>query len=109
MSGSGSRWPALGCATALTAAVTFPAGIWVATQFGRVETSAAGEPPTRVRATRRQSSGRDPYSPEILSDPYVLEQHRKLAEAMERGCRLTGQGCLEAAQARAYVERRPAR
>jgi hypothetical protein len=48
------------------------------------------------------------YSPNVLSDPYVLQQHREIVEALEISCRKTGEHCAEAKQARRYLDEREA-
>jgi hypothetical protein len=75
------------------AALAFPAGLMLATR----------EAPERERAAPTPSGHPgllNPYSPQITSDPYFIEQQRKGLEALERSCRATGAYCREAAQLR---------
>ena len=75
------NWPQIGCVMLLTAAVAFPAGLWMA---GSTDQSA-GAP--KVSAPRRPGSPvRNPYSATIRNDPYVLDAQRAVVEAMERAC-----------------------
>ena len=49
---------------------------------------------------------REVYSPEILDDPWFVEQQRANIEALERTCRETGEMCGEAREARRWLESR---
>ncbi len=92
----------LGCAIVATAAVMFPAGLWVA---GTLRSDpAAKAAPTRAPAPRTPM--RNPYSATIRTDPHVLEAQRVVVEAMERACRADRRQCAEAAAARRYLEAR---
>jgi hypothetical protein len=46
------------------------------------------------------------YSPDLATDPYVIEQQRKVVEALELACRLEGKRCREAGQARRHIGER---
>lgn len=98
------RWPLVGCTALLTATAALPAGIWIARATMSVPASPS-EPTSRaVRPT--QATGRNPYSAEILNDPYVIERQLAVVEAMERECARFGNGCADARKARAYIDRR---
>ena len=101
------RWPLVGCTALLTAAVALPAGIWIARATMSVP---ANEPDPVSRSTSSPSGavGRNPYSAEILNDPYVIDRQLAVVEAMERDCARFGNGCAEARAARAYIDRRAA-
>jgi hypothetical protein len=76
---------------------------------GSVQSKAPESKPTQA-PVRDKTAARKPYSPDVLSDPYVLQQHREIVEALEISCRKTGENCVEAKQARRYlVEREAAR
>lgn len=97
--------PRTGCAVLLTAAIMFPAGLWVAGTLRTEGPPEQGQAP--ARAPERPSPGlRNPYSAVIRTDPHVLDRQRAIVEAMERGCRQSGGGCAEAEQARRYLEAR---
>lgn len=102
-----TRWPLVGCTALLTAAVALPAGIWIARATMSVPANA---PDMAGRATSRptEAAGRNPYSAEILNDPYVIDRQLAVVEAMERDCARFSNGCAEAKAARAYIERRAA-
>ena len=92
-------WKAIGCAALVGALIAFPAGVMV-TRRGE-----GGEPPQPSRnPPRGTATSRDFYSPNVVSDPYVLEQQRRVVEALERSCRDLGENCAEARQARQRVE-----
>ena len=93
----------IGCAVLLTAAVMFPAGLWVAGTLRPAATVPAAVPRPSAGAA---SAFRNPYSANVRGDPYVLEKQRALVEAMERACRTQRQGCAEAAGARRYLDAR---
>lgn len=94
------NWPQIGCFMLLTAAVAFPAGLWVAGN-GRDETTSLQVPAARRSGARV----RNPYSATIRNDPSVLDRQRELVEALERTCRQTGGQCPEARGARRYLDR----
>ena len=73
------------------AAVAFPAGLYL----GRPV--APGEP---VRPRGGSASLRNRYSPAVLSDPYFLDQQRRIVEALEASCRGSSTYCAEARAAR---------
>jgi hypothetical protein len=89
----GSTAFGLGCAFLAGAALAFPAGVIIATR-------AAPERSRQAPAGPGRSGLIDPYSPQVTSDPYFVEQQRKGLEALERSCRTTGTYCREAAQLR---------
>lgn len=53
--------------------------------------------------------GRNHYSPELASDPYVLDQQRAVADALRRSCEETGEHCVLADGAQRYVDEHDAR
>jgi hypothetical protein len=53
-----------------------------------------------------KEQARNPFSPVVLDDPYVVGQHRRAVEAMELSCRRTGELCAEAEQGRRYLRER---
>jgi hypothetical protein len=63
---------------------------------------------TTAASPRSQSAARKPYSPNVLSDPYVLQQHQEIVEALAAACRKTGEACVEAGHARRYLRQREA-
>lgn len=73
------------------AAVAFPAGLYFARPIAPVD-------PPRLRTG--SASLRNPYAPAILSDPYFIDQQRRVVEMLEASCRNTGEHCREAAAAR---------
>ena len=62
----------------------------------------AGAPAASLASGR--PTGRNPYSSDVVTDPYVLEQQLAIVEAMERSCRQLGENCREARQARRYID-----
>lgn len=102
----GREWLRLGCAAALGAMVAFPAGMLLSgrerVQSEEPRSKAAAAPPAG------KAKARDPYSPKVLSDPYVLQQHREIVEMLEASCRESGQVCAEARMARRYLDEREA-
>lgn len=98
------NWPQIGCFMLLTAAVAFPAGLWMAGSTGPDNTSTS-----QVPAPRRSGSPvRNPYAATIRDDPFVLDRQRELVEALERACLQTGAQCPEARGARRYLDRHAA-
>ena len=100
------EWQRLGCAAALGAIVAFPAGVL----FSGREAVRSEAPGAETASGRpmRGTAARKPYSPYVLSDPYVLQQHREIVEALEMACRDSGENCAEAERARRYLAEREA-
>lgn len=95
------NWRLAGCAVLLGAVFAFPAGMMFAgdrLQNDRPTASAA----KGASAPRR--AARDFYSPDILNDPYVVEQQIRVVEALELSCRQLNELCREAKQARQRME-----
>jgi hypothetical protein len=100
MRGGNGQWRQVGCSVLLTAAVAFPAGMWLARSAG----PSPASPPSRA-APSSAADVRNPYSATIRSDPYVLARQRALVEAMENSCRGHDEMCAEARAARRYLDR----
>jgi len=91
-------WRALGCAAAIGAAVALPAGIF-AGRAGLGAQSDERRPPANAGPRTR-----DINSPGFRNDPYVIDQQRRVVEALETSCRESKQHCAEAEQARLRIE-----
>jgi hypothetical protein len=99
---SGRDWRMIGCAAAIGAVVAFPAGLMLAGRDApppRDGSAAAPDAPAGKKA-----EARDFYSPKVRSDPYVLDQQRRVVEALELECRHYGRHCAEAGQARRRIK-----
>ena len=57
----------------------------------------------------RRVKARNVYSPNIASDPYVLDEQRRIAEALRRNCEASGEHCREARAAEQFIARADAR
>lgn len=97
------EWRRLLGAAALGAIIAFPAGL-ILSGRGSVQPDAS-EAKRSTAPSRPEQAARNPFSPIVLGDPYVKEQHRKAVEAIELSCRQTGQLCAEAEKAREYLRR----
>jgi hypothetical protein len=98
----------LGCAAALGAIVAFPAGV-VFSERESVQSEAPDSKTTTGSALRNTEAGTlNPYAPNILSDPYIVRRQREMVKALEIYCRKTGKDCVEANQARRYLDQREA-
>ena len=103
MTGGASRdWRAIGCAAVLAAGLAFPLGLAVGR--GDPPREKAGRPARPAPPPGPAPTARDVYSPRIAGDPYVIEQQRRVLQALEASCRQSGQYCLEAGQARRRIE-----
>jgi hypothetical protein len=100
VSKSRTDWRILGCAAAAGVAVALPAGI----VLGRYRLSSEPSASERNSATVAVKRTRDVYSPSFRSDPYVIEQQRRIVESLEQACRETRHNCKEAEEARRSVE-----
>ena len=83
------------------AAIAFPAGLIVGGSFPTHERPTPGK---GNAAAAPKAEARDFYSPDFRTDPYVLEQQRRVVEALELSCRQFRERCREAAEARRRIE-----
>jgi hypothetical protein len=104
MSGSGGRdWRAAGCAALAAAAIAFPAGLYVG--GNRAPAGHAREPSRPAPSPSGPArTSRNVYSPRVSDDPYVIEEQRKVLQALELSCRQMNRHCAEAEQARRRIE-----
>jgi hypothetical protein len=93
----------VGCAAAIGASIAFPAGLMIGLDRApRHSAPAASRPgPASGGETR---DGRNPYSPRIATDPYVIEQQRRVLRMLEASCRQSSRHCAEAGEARRRIE-----
>src|SRR5688572_9353653 len=100
---SGRDWRMIGLAAAIGAVVAFPAGLMLAGRDAPPpRQNGSGARPDAPAA--KKAEARDFYSPKVVSDPYVLDQQRRVVEALELECRHYGKHCAEAGQARRRIE-----
>ncbi|WP_010186372.1 hypothetical protein [Sphingomonas sp. PAMC 26605] len=94
------RWILL-CLAGLGGLIVFCAGILL----GRHQADTRPPPHQSPSATRGSPTPRfrDVFSPSVTSDQHVLEEQRKLVEALERACERQRQKCDLARNARAYL------
>lgn len=97
---AGRRW-IIGGLLAVTAAIFFYAGILLGRQQA-VSEQPEKRPPNVARASVKPLV-RNVFSPSIISDPYFLDEQRKLVEALERSCQFQRQNCETARKARAAL------
>ena len=95
-------WRVIGCAAAVGAAVAFPAGLMLGGRDAPREREVIVTRPNAPAA--KTIEGRNFYSPNVSTDPYVLDQQRRVVEALELECRHFGKHCAEAGQARKRIE-----
>ena len=84
------------------ALIAFPLGMMV----GAGESQAPDRRDSRRedRPAPPAAPARDSWSPRIANDPYVIEQQRRVVEALELSCRQFKSHCAEARQARLRIE-----
>ena len=100
--GTGRDWRIVGCAAVLAASIAFPLGLIVG---GGEPAREINRPPARPAPPRGPAPpARDVYSPRVTSDPYVIEQQRRVLRALELSCRQSKRHCSEAEQARRRIE-----
>lgn len=106
---SGRRdWRTLGCAALLGASIAFPVGLIVG--GGETPGRNASEPSRRPDSSGSEPrTARNPFSPRVSGDPYVIEQQRRVLRALEAGCSQLKQNCAQAEQARRRIEEAEAR
>lgn len=79
---------------------------WAGILLGRQQ-AGTRPPQTQSRATGRASPEprfRNVFSPSVIADPHVLDEQRKLVEALESACAHQRQNCATARNARAYLD-----
>ena len=105
--GGGRDWRAIGCAALMGASIAFPLGLLVSGEGpSRPGTrDSAGDGP----AGGKTAASRNPYSPRVLDDPAVIDQQRRVAEALATSCDRYKLHCAEAEQARLRIEEAEAR
>jgi hypothetical protein len=94
----------LGCAAAIGAALALPVGCVI----GRHSPQLSAESASAVSSTTNRKMI-NVFSPNILSDPAVEDQHRKIVEGLERACVQQRLYCEEAASARRWLDSREKR
>ena len=105
MTGRGrSDWRAIGCAALLAASIAFPLGLIVGGRGGGPPPENARQPPRAGPRPGPTPPARDAYSPRVASDPYVVEQQRRVLRTLESSCSQSRQYCAEAEQARRRIE-----
>lgn len=97
-------WRAIGCAALLAASIAFPLGLFVGGGGGEPPRENPRQPARAVPRDGPAPPARDVFSPRIASDPYVIEQQRRVLRALESSCRQSNQYCAEAEQARRRIE-----
>jgi hypothetical protein len=90
-----------GCAAAIGAALALPAGY----VLGLHSPQRSAEQRKEVVSTKNDKMP-NVFSPNILSDPAVKDQHQKIVEDLELGCVRQRLHCEEAASARRWLEKR---
>lgn len=95
------RWIILGLVV-VGGLILFYAGIVLGRQ------QAATQPPrTQSRSTAPASPEhrfRNVFSPSVIADPHVLDEQRKVVEALENACAHQRRNCATAQNARAYLD-----
>jgi hypothetical protein len=91
----------LGCAAAIGAALALPAGY----VLGRYSPQPSAEQRKEVIPTKTEKTI-NVFAPNILGDPVVRDQQRKIVESLERACVQQKLYCAEAASARRWLENR---
>ncbi len=91
------NWAGLAVAAAAGAAIALPAGMMIGAGPDRHTDSSRSQPGNAVAESRNL------YSPRIGSDPFVIAQQERVAEALELSCRQSNAHCDEARQARLRI------
>jgi hypothetical protein len=99
----GTDWRAIGCAALLAASIAFPLGLIVG-GGGEPAGDSARSPSRKVPRSGPTPPARNVYSPRVATDPYVIEQQRRVLRALETSCRQSRQHCAEAEEARRRIE-----
>lgn len=110
MSRSGERdWRGIGCGALLAASIAFPLGLLVGGGGGETAREEARAPRPAAPPGDIAPAARNPYSPRVAGDPYVVEQQRRVLQVLEASCRQSKLHCPEAEQARRRIEEAQAR
>ena len=97
----------LGCAAAIGALIALPVGYGLGRHSPQPSATSA-ESGSAVSSTKNQKV-RNVFSPNILGDPAVGDQHRKIVEELELACAQQRLHCEDAATARQWLEKREER
>ena len=89
----------LGCAVAIVEVLALLLGF----ALGRYSPRPSVEQARDVRSTKSVKM-RNVFSPDILGDPAVKDQHARIVEELERACAQQRQHCEEAASARQWLQ-----
>ena len=101
VSGAARRWLIVWLVV-LSGVILFYAGI----VLGRQQT-AAEQPLKRAHGKARAQTKplvRNVFSPSVIADPYVLDEQRRVVEALESACATQRVNCDTAKKARAYLD-----
>lgn len=89
-----------------TAVLAFIGGLGVMALIARHEEAPPSPSPSALPGLPPSgATGRNPYSPKILSDPNFLRAQQEGIEALERACRESGKYCADARAARDWLDR----
>ena len=94
----------LGCDAAIGAVLALPAGY----VLGRHSPKPSAEQRKQVISTKSEKTI-NLFAPNVLSDPVVRDQHRKIVESLEHACVQQRLYCEEAASARRWLDKRDER
>jgi hypothetical protein len=94
----------LSCAAAIGAVLALPVGY----VLGRHSPQPSAEQHKDVISAKTEKMP-NVFRPNILSDPAVQDQHRKIVESLELACVRQRLHCEEAASARQWLEKRDER
>ena len=95
----------LSCTAAL---VALPLGMIIGCSPGAPDSSTAARGNSASTTYQELRTG-NVYSPNVATDPYVIEEQRRVAQALRLSCEQFETHCREAEQARRFVAEAEAR
>ena len=88
----------------------------IALSIGLIISCSSGPPESSTSASRNSASTtyqelrtRNVYSPKVATDPYVIDEQRRVAQALRLSCEQFKTHCKEAEQAQRFIAAAEAR
>ena len=101
-------WLARSCPTLNRASIALSLGLIISCRPGASESPTSASR-SRASTTYQELRTRNVYSPKVATDPYVIEEQRRVAQALRLSCEQFKTHCKEAEQAQRFIAAAEAR
>ncbi len=95
-------WLAGSCPVLQRASIALSLGMILSCSPGAPESPTSASP-NSASTTYQELRTRNVYSPEVATDPYVIEEQRRVAQALRLSCEHFKTHCKEAEQAQRFI------